>query len=365
MSEAKTFPDPRAYTDRTMPLPTPAYAATSETDPLVPWSIERREPDADEVLIEIRYCGVCHTDIHFVRNEWGNAVYPMVPGHEIVGTVVRVGQAVTRWKAGDTVGVGCFVDSCRTCPACVAGEEQYCEAGATFTYNSPLPDGTMTYGGYSIQITVDQNYVVRIPDNLPLHAAAPLLCAGITTYSPLRKFGVGAGDRVGVVGLGGLGHMGVKFAKALGAHVTVFSQSERKRSDAFALGADDYVATSDPEVFEKNAGRFHFLLDTVSAAHDLNGYLGLLGLDGRMVVVGLPDPTPVAAFPLVSKRRSLTGSLIGGIRETQEMLDFCGEHGIVSEVEVIPIRSINEAYERMMRSDVRYRFVIDIESLKG
>ncbi|MFQ3587066.1 MAG: NAD(P)-dependent alcohol dehydrogenase [Fimbriimonadaceae bacterium] len=347
-----------------MPLDTPAYAAASETSPLAPWSFDRREPEANEVLIEIRYCGVCHTDLHVARNEWGSTVYPLVPGHEIVGTVARVGDGVARWKVGDTVGVGCFVDSCRTCAACTAGEEQYCEAGATFTYNSPLPDGTMTYGGYSTQITVDQDYVVRVPENLPLHAAAPLLCAGITTYSPLKKFGVGPGMRVGVVGLGGLGHMGVKFAKAFGAHVTVFSQSERKRADAFSLGADDYLATADPEVFEKNAERCDLLLDTVSAPHDLNAYLGLLGLDGRMVVVGLPDPTPVAAFPLVVKRRSLSGSLIGGIRETQEMLDFCGEHGIVSEVEVIPIQSINEAYERMLRSDVRYRFVIDIASLR-
>lgn len=348
-----------------MPLPTPAYAATSETAPLAPWSFDRREPGPAEVLIEIRYCGVCHTDIHFVKNEWGNAIYPMVPGHEIVGTITAVGSGVTRWKAGDTVGIGCFVDSCRSCAACAAGEEQYCQGGATFTYNSPLADGTVTYGGYSTQITVDENYVVRVPESLALDAAAPLLCAGITTYSPLKKFGVGPGMNVGIVGLGGLGHMGVKFAKAMGAHVTVLSQSERKRADAMALGADDYLSTGDPATFEANAGRFHFLLDTVSAPHDLNAYLGLLGLDGRMVLVGLPDPTPLSAMPLIFQRRSLTGSLIGGIRETQEMLDFCGEHGIVSEVEVIPISAINEAYERMLRSDVRYRFVIDIASLKA
>lgn len=289
----------------------------------------------------------------------------MVPGHEIVGKITQIGSGVTKWKVGDTVGIGCFVDSCRTCPACTSGEEQYCQAGATFTYNAPEKNGEgTTYGGYSTQITVDENYVVRVPDSLPLDAAAPLLCAGITTYSPMRHFGVKPGMKVGVVGLGGLGHMAVKFAKAFGAHVTVFSQSERKREDAMKMGADDYIATSDPEVFNTHAGQFEFLLNTVSAAHDLNAYLGLLGLDGRMVLVGLPDPTPVAAFPLVFGRRSLSGSLIGGIRETQEMLDFCAEHGIVCDIEVIPMSAINEAYERMLKSDVRYRFVIDMASLK-
>ncbi len=348
-----------------MGLPTAAYAVQSETSPVAPWSFERRDPGANDVLIEILYCGVCHTDIHFVRGEWGNSIYPMVPGHEIVGKVTQVGSAVTKWSAGDTVGVGCFVDSCRTCSACLAGEEQYCEPGATFTYNGQEKNGSgITYGGYSTQIVVDENYVVRVPESLPLDAAAPLLCAGITTYSPLHHFGVKEGMRVGIVGLGGLGHMGVKFAKAMGAHVTVLSHSSNKESDALRLGADAFIATHDPEVFNTHAGTFDFLLDTVSAAHDVNAYLNLLKLDGRMVLVGLPDPTPVAAFPLVFKRRSLSGSLIGGIRETQEMLDFCGEKGIVCDIEVIAMSEINEAYERMMKSDVRYRFVIDMATLK-
>ncbi len=349
-----------------MGTPTSAYAAQSATSPLTSWSIERREPSAEDVSLEILYCGVCHSDIHSVRNEWGGAVYPMVPGHEIVGKITQVGENVSKWKVGDSVGIGCFVDSCRTCAACESGEEQYCENGATFTYNSEdkISGGT-TYGGYSTQITVDQNYLVRVPESLPLDAAAPLLCAGITTYSPLRHFGVKAGMKVGVVGLGGLGHMGVKFAKAMGAHVTVLSQSEKKREDAMLLGADDYLAMSDPDVFKKNAGRFDFLLDTVSAEHDLNSYLSLLRLDGRMVLVGLPDPTPVSAFPLAMKRRSLSGSMIGGIRETQEMLDFCAEHEIVCDIEVIAMSQINEAYERMMKSDVRYRFVIDMASMKS
>lgn len=325
----------------------------------------RREPTAAEVLIEILYCGVCHTDIHYARNEWGNAVYPMVPGHEIVGKVTSVGSAVTKWKVGDTVGIGCFVDSCRTCNACAMGEEQYCEKGATFTYNAPEKNGTgITYGGYSTQITVDENYVVRIPESLPLDAAAPLLCAGITTYSPLMHFGVKPGMPVAVVGLGGLGHMAVKFAKAMGAHVTVLSQSEKKRQDALALGADDYVAMNNPDAFSANANRFEFILDTVSASHDLNAYLTMLKLDGRMVLVGVPDPTPLSAMPLIFQRRSLSGSLIGGIRETQEMLDFCAEKGIVCDIEVIAMSQINEAYERMLKSDVRYRFVIDMASLK-
>ncbi len=348
-----------------MSLPTAAFAAFSETAPLGPHSIGRREPGEADVLIDILFCGVCHTDIHFAKGEWGNSIYPMVPGHEIVGTVAKVGSAVTKWKVGDTVGIGCFVDSCRSCAPCKAGEEQYCEAGATFTYNAPDPkSGGVTFGGYSTQIVVDENYVVRVPESLPLDAAAPLLCAGITTYSPLHHFGVKAGHKVGIVGLGGLGHMGVKFAKAMGAHVTVISHSENKREDALRLGADDFLATHDPEVFNTHAGRFDFLLNTVSAAHDLNAYLGLLGLDGRMVLVGLPDPTPVAAFPLVFKRRSLSGSLIGGIRETQEMLDFCAENGITCDIEVIKMSEINEAYERMLKSDVRYRFVVDMASLK-
>lgn len=349
-----------------MALSTAAYAAQSATDPLTPWTFDRKEPEANEVLIDIAYCGVCHSDLHFVRNEWGFSVYPMVPGHEIVGHVKQVGAGVTRYKVGDRVGVGCMVDSCRTCESCQAGEEQYCEKGSTFTYNGQLPDGSITYGGYSTQITVNQDFVVRVPENLPLDAAAPLLCAGITTYSPLRHFGVKPGMKVAVLGLGGLGHMGVKFAKAMGAEVTVLSQSERKRADAMAMGADHYLAMNAEGVFEENASRFDFLLDTVSAPHDYNAYLGMLRRDGRMVLVGVPpEPTPVAAFPLIVARRSISGSLIGGIRETQEMLDFCGEHGIVCEIELIQMAQINEAYERMLKSDVRYRFVIDLASLKG
>jgi len=347
-----------------MSLSTAAYAAQAEKSSLTPWTFERREPGSNEVLIEILFCGVCHSDLHFVNNDWGMSIYPMVPGHEIVGRVARVGSAVTKWKEGDTVGVGCFVDSCRSCGPCRAGEEQFCDSMPLFTYSGKDKDGNITYGGYSSQIVVDENYVVRVPESLPLDAAAPLLCAGITTYSPLSRYGVQSGTKVGIVGLGGLGHMGVKFAKAMGAHVTVLSQSERKRDDAMKLGADDYIATNDPAVFETHAGRFDFILDTVSAEHDLNGYLGMLKFEGQMVLVGLPNPTPVSAFPLIFRRRSLSGSLIGGIRETQEMLDFCAKHGITCEIEVIPMSKINEAYERMVKSDVRYRFVIDIASLK-
>lgn len=289
----------------------------------------------------------------------------MVPGHEIVGTVVKTGDKVERWKIGDTVGVGCFVDSCRECEACREGEEQFCEKGMTPTYNGRERDGqTPTYGGYSTRITVDEKYVLRIPRGMPLERAAPLLCAGITTYSPLRRFGVKTGDSVAVVGLGGLGHMGVKIAKAMGAKVTVLSHSPAKRDDALKLGADDFIATREANVFKENAGRFDFILDTISATHDYNAYLNLLRRDGAMVLVGLPDPTPLSAAPLVMKRRTLSGSLIGGIRETQEMLDFCAAHGVAADVEMIPIQSINEAYERMLRSDVHYRFVIDLASLK-
>ncbi|MDQ5871281.1 MAG: NAD(P)-dependent alcohol dehydrogenase [Acidobacteriota bacterium] len=346
------------------------YAAPAAKAPIGPFTFERRAPGPHDVLIEILYCGVCHSDIHQARDDWREmmpAIFPMVPGHEIVGKVVRVGDQVEKWKAGDTVGVGCIVDSCRECGPCRAGEEQYCEKGATPTYNGYERDGkTPTYGGYSTQVTVDENYVVRIPDGLPLEGAAPLLCAGITTYSPLRHHGVKAGDKVAIVGLGGLGHMGVKIAKALGANVTVLSHSPGKREDALRLGADDFIATNDPSVFEKNAERFDVILDTVSARHDYNSYLGLLRLDGTMVLLGLPEKaTPVAAGLLIMKRRNLTGSGIGGIRETQEMLDFCAEHGIVSDVEVIPIQRINEAYERTLASDVRYRFVIDSSSLRS
>lgn len=349
-----------------MSITTPAYAVHSPTTPLEPWSLERRDPGEKDVLIDILYCGVCHSDLHQARDEWGGSIFPMVPGHEIVGTVISVGSGVTKWKAGDTVGVGVFVDSCRNCGPCKAGEEQYCEEGMTGTYNAMARDGkTVTYGGYSTQITIDEDYIVSIPAAIPLDRAAPLLCAGITTYSPLRYFGVKPGDTVAIVGLGGLGHMGLKFAKAMGAHVTVLSHSASKKEDALKLGADDFVATNDPEAFKANAMRFNLILDTVSADHSYNDYLGLLKLNGTMVLVGLPNPTTVAAFPLVGKRRSLAGSMIGGIKETQEMLDFCAEKGISSEVEVIEMSYINEAYERMLKSDVRYRFVIDLASLKS
>ncbi len=289
----------------------------------------------------------------------------MVPGHEIVGTVIKVGSEVSKWKVGDTVGVGVFIDSCRECNPCKTGEEQYCENGMTGTYNAMSRDGkSVNYGGYSTQITMDQDYIVSIPEGLALDSAAPLLCAGITTYSPIRHFGVKAGDRVAIVGLGGLGHMGVKFAKALGAHVTILSHSASKKADAEKLGADDFVATSDPVAFKAKKSSFDFILDTVSADHEIEEYLALLALNGTMVLVGLPNPSKVGAFALVGKRRSLAGSMIGGIRETQEMLNFCAEHGISADVEVIPMSYINEAYDRMLKSDVRYRFVIDLASLK-
>ena len=347
-------------------LATPAYAAASPTSPVAPFSIERREPGANEVLIDILFCGVCHSDLHQVRDEWGGSIYPMVPGHEIVGKVAQVGPSVTKWKVGDAVGVGCFVDSCRRCEACLAGEENYCEEGMTATYNGRERESKApTYGGYSTRITVNEDYVVRVPESLDLAAAAPLLCAGITTYSPLRHWNVGPGSEVAVVGLGGLGHMGVKIAKAMGARVTVLSHSPSKREDALRLGADDFLATKEESVFAGNKRKFDLILDTVSADHDYNAYLGLLKRDGVMVLVGLPDPQTIQAFPLVGGRRSLAGSMIGGIRETQEMLDFCAEHGIASDIEMIDIKDINEAYERMLRSDVRYRFVIDIASLKA
>ena len=346
-------------------IDTPSYAAASKTSPLAPLAIPRREPGPHDVLIDIAFCGVCHSDIHQVRDEWGGSIYPMVPGHEIVGTVARAGDRVTRWKVGDTVGVGCFVDSCRDCSACKAGEEQYCENGMTPTYNGRERDGkTPTFGGYSTRVTVNEDYVVRIPDGMPLDGAAPLLCAGITTYSPLRHWRIGPDHKVAIVGLGGLGHMGVKLARAMGAHVTVLSHSANKREDALKLGADDFLFTGDAEAFKKNRNRFDFILDTVSAAHDYDSYLRMLKLDGSMVLVGIPDPSPVSAMPLVSRRRRLAGSSIGGIRETQEMLDFCAEHGLQADVEVIAIAGINEAYERMLRSDVRYRFVIDVATLQ-
>ncbi len=346
---------------------TPAYAAATAGASLAPFTIERRAPRAREVLVEILYCGVCHSDIHQARGEWGGGIFPMVPGHEIVGRVLHTGADARRFRVGDAVGVGCFVDSCRECEACHAGEEQYCERGMTGTYNSrerhtQLP----TYGGYSTRITVDEDYVLRIPDGLPLDRAAPLLCAGITTYSPLRHFGAGAGSEVAVVGLGGLGHVAVKLARAMGARVTVLSSSPSKRGDAIALGAHDFAATRDPATFKALARRFDLVLDTVSAPHDYNACLGLLRRDGTMVLLGIPEqPAPVSAYVLIGKRRRLTGSFIGGIRETQEMLDFCATHGVAADIELIPIDRINEAYERMVRADVRYRFVIDLASLRG
>jgi uncharacterized zinc-type alcohol dehydrogenase-like protein len=315
-------------------------------------------------LIDIRYCGICHSDIHHARDEWGGSIFPMVPGHEIVGTVVRRGAQVSKWQVDDIVGVGCFVDSCRECEACREGEEQFCEQGMSVTYNGYEQDGTTpTYGGYSQRITVHEDYVLRIPPRMPLERVAPLLCAGITTYSPLKRFGAKAGDQVAIVGLGGLGHMGVKIAKAFGATVTVLSHSAGKRDAALALGADAFVVTSDPGAFTVNSKRFDFILDTVSAPHDYNAYLELLKRDRTMVLVGIPDPIPLSAASLVMQRRHLAGSLIGGVRETQEMLDFCAQHGVLSDVEVIPIQQVNEAYARVLNSDVRYRFVIDMASL--
>jgi uncharacterized zinc-type alcohol dehydrogenase-like protein len=347
-------------------LRTPAYATTAPTESLAPFTIERREPGPRDVLIEILYCGVCHSDLHQARNDWGNSIYPMVPGHEIIGRVAGVGSEVTRWQAGDMVGVGCFVDSCRTCPSCKEGEEQYCSGGGmTMTYNGYERDGkTPTFGGYSTQITVDESYLLRIPAKLPLDRAAPLLCAGITCYSPLRHYGLQAGQELAVVGLGGLGHMGVKLGAAMGAKVTVLSHSPNKREDALRLGASDFVVTSEAGAFDKHAGRFDFILDTASAAHDLNAYMRLVKRDGIMVLVGVPDPTPFHSLSVIWPRKRLAGSLIGGIRETQEMLDFCAEHDVAADVEVIAMDEINAAYERMLRSDVRYRFVIDIASMK-
>ncbi|HEX8139177.1 MAG TPA: NAD(P)-dependent alcohol dehydrogenase [Pyrinomonadaceae bacterium] len=346
-------------------LKTRGYATTGPTARLEPFNFERREPGEHDVLIEILYCGVCHSDIHQARNEWGNSAYPMVPGHEIVGRVKRVGPSVTRFKEGDVAGVGCFVDSCRVCDNCKDGEEQYCENHTVATYNGTEKDEkTPTYGGYSSQIVVDENYTLKVSPDLPLAEVAPLLCAGITTYSPLRHFNVGAGQRVGVVGLGGLGHMGVKLAASMGAEVTVFSTSRAKEADAAKLGAHHFVVTREAQNLAPLAAKFDFILDTVSAPHDLNMYLNLLRRDATMVLVGLPDkPAELQAFSLLANRRRLAGSSIGGIRETQEMLDYCAEKGITSDVEVIAIERIEEAYERTVKGDVRYRFVIDMKTL--
>ncbi|MCP9446180.1 MAG: NAD(P)-dependent alcohol dehydrogenase [Nitrospira sp.] len=345
-------------------LPTKGYAALTAKAPLQPYSFERRAVGEHDVLIEISHCGICHSDIHQARDEWGGSLFPMVPGHEIVGTVERVGAKVTRFKAGDRAGVGCFVDSCRTCAACREGLEQYCEAGMVLTYSGRDRDGRITQGGYSTQIVVDEQYVLRVPPSLSAAGAAPLLCAGITTYSPLRHWGIGKYHKLAVVGLGGLGHMAVKFANALGIETVVLSTSEEKRTDAERLGASDFAVTSDPRTFAKLQRRFDFILDTVSAPHDYNAYLNLLKTDGTMILVGVPDkPMPLHPFPLILNRRRLAGSVIGGIRETQHMLDFCASHAIEADVEVIPIQQVNEAYERVLKGDVRFRFVIDIASL--
>ncbi len=346
-------------------LSTRGYAANGPSLPLEPFDFERREPGPHDVLVDIQYCGVCHSDIHQTRNEWGGSKYPMVPGHEIVGTAAAVGDKVRKFKVGSRVGVGTFIDSCRRCGPCRAGEEQYCEDGATFTYNCYERDGkTLAQGGYSTYITVDEAYSFSIPKGIPLERAAPLLCAGTTTFSPLRHFGVKRGDQVAVAGLGGLGHMAVKIAKALGANVTVMSHSPDKGEDAMRLGADDFIATGDSEVFKKNASRFDFIMDTVSAKHDFNAYLNKLRFEGTMILVGVPDPAPLAPSALQGHRRRVAGSNVGGTRETQEMLDFCAKHGIAADVEVIPIERIEEAFDRTVRSDVRYRFVIDIASVK-
>jgi uncharacterized zinc-type alcohol dehydrogenase-like protein len=349
-----------------MTIKTFGYAAQSATAPLTTFPFERREPGPGDVHIEILYCGVCHSDLHTVRNEWKNTVYPVVPGHEIVGRVARVGDEVRAFKVGDLAGVGCMVDACGACPDCQAGMEQFCPT-FTLTYNSPDPHtGQMTYGGYSNRIVVDQRFVLRVPETLDPAAVAPLLCAGITTYSPLRQWNVGPGDTVGVVGLGGLGHMAVKFAHAFGARVVLFTTSPGKTADARRLGADDVVVSTHPDAMPPHANRFDFILDTVAAPHSLDAYLQLLKRDGTLCLVGAPqDPhPPLEVFNLIFKRRRLAGSLIGGIRETQEMLDFCAEHAIVSDIELIPIQKIDEAYERMLRGDVKYRFVIDLASLE-
>jgi alcohol dehydrogenase (NADP+) len=344
------------------------FASQSPESALAPFSFQRRDPGADDVQIEILYCGVCHSDIHTARNEWHGSVYPVIPGHEIVGRVTKVGANVTKFREGDLAGVGCMVDSCRTCASCQEGFEQYCENGFTGTYNDPdkKSPGLRTYGGYSKAVVVDESFVLRIPENLELAAVAPLLCAGITTYSPLRHWKVGPGQKVGIVGLGGLGHMGVKLAHAMGADVTLFTTSESKVADGKRLGANRVVISKDARAMQAEARSYDFILDAVSANHDINAYLGLLKRDGTLVQVGAPpEPLSVQAFSIIFPRRNFAGSLIGGIAETQEMLDFCAEHGITSDIEMIRMDQINEAYERMIRSDVKYRFVIDMSTLEA
>jgi uncharacterized zinc-type alcohol dehydrogenase-like protein len=346
-----------------------AYSVTSETSPFASTTIDRRDPTEHDVQIEILFCGICHSDLHQARNEWSGmmpTVYPCVPGHEIVGRVTKVGSAVTKFKPGDLAGVGCMVDSDGTCPECQAGLEQFCN-NFVLTYNFPDSHiGGVTYGGYSDSIVVKDHFVLKVPDNLDLAGTAPLLCAGITTYSPMRHWGITRGKKVGVVGLGGLGHMAVKFAHALGAHTVVFTTSPSKKEDALRLGADEVVLSKDANAMAKHAGSFDFILDAVAAEHDINAYINMLARDGNITMVGAPaTPLPVGAFGLIFRRRSFSGSLIGGIAETQEMLDFCSQHNITSDVEVIPIQKLNEAYERLVRSDVKYRFSIDMASLKS
>jgi alcohol dehydrogenase (NADP+) len=348
-------------------IQTVGYAASSAKSPLAPFSFQRREPGPRDIQIQILYCGVCHSDLHAVRNEWQNTIYPCVPGHEIVGCVTTVGEQVKSFKPGDLAAVGCMVDSCRTCQSCRDGLEQYCEVGFVGTYNGEDKHlGGVTYGGYSDKIVVDQDFVLRVPTNLNLPAVAPLLCAGITTYSPLRHWKVGRGQKVGVVGLGGLGHMAIKLAHAMGAQVTLFTTSPNKKEDARRLGAAEVVVSKNQKEMDQQLNSFHFILDTISAHHNVDAYLQLLKRDGTLCMVGAsPEPLPVQVFSLIMKRRQFAGSLIGGIAETQEMLDFCAKHGIASDVEIIPIQQIEQAYERMLKSDVKYRFVIDMASLKG
>jgi uncharacterized zinc-type alcohol dehydrogenase-like protein len=360
---------PAKESQKTQTFPAKAFAAQSATSRLAPHNIQRRSPRPQDVQLEILYCGVCHSDLHQARNEWQHAlptVYPCVPGHEIVGRVVKVGSAVKKLKEGDIAAVGCLVDSCRKCAACLDGDEQYCENGATFTYNGEDKVlGGVTYGGYSESVVVDADFVFRVPNGLDPAGAAPLLCAGITTYSPLHHWKVGKGQKVGIVGLGGLGHMGVKFAKALGAHVVLFTTSPKKTEDGIRLGASEVVISKNDAEMQKHAGSFDFILDAVSADHDVNAYLNLVKRNGSMVLVGAPEkPLPVGAFSLLINRRRLAGSGIGGLRETQEMLDFCGEKGITADVEMIKIQQVNEAYDRLLKSDVKYRFVIDMASLQ-
>jgi alcohol dehydrogenase (NADP+) len=348
--------------------PTYGYAARDARTPLAPFEFQRRDLREHDVRIDVQFCGVCHSDLHQARDEWRNTMYPVVPGHEIVGRVAEVGPGVTGFKVGQLVGVGCLVDSCRTCPSCAEGLEQYCENGFVGTYNGvDRVSGETTYGGYSTQLVVDEAFVLSVPGNLDPATVAPLLCAGITTYSPLRTWGAGPGKKVGVVGLGGLGHMGVKLAHAMGAHVVLFTTSASKIEDGKRLGADEVVISKDPEQMKAHLNSFDLIVNTVAAQHDLNPFIELLRRDGTMVLVGAPEhdhPSP-QVFNLIMKRRRLAGSLIGGIKETQEMLDFCGQHGITSDIEMISMQDINNAYERMLKSDVKYRFVIDIDTLRA